>query len=242
MDRYDTLECFLNIESGKRIPSTQIEGIELWPVVRTALLFSLMQLDGPAKPPRRLQDKISTYLSLGATMASSLGAFATLRRRRYDAVALSPATLRRCKVGARYVDATYDYYGLIVPNLLIIEEPYDLSHKTPRYSQNIIDLDWAIVRGRILSQVSFRSRSLARSFLKDVEEVLMECGLGGNKRLPLSDTMVVESISKGVYIASAISLLQPKIVFMDAASYGGYKAIVCKACNDMGIVVAEAQH
>ena len=45
---------------------------------------------------------------------------------------------------------------------------------------------------------------------------------GGNKR-PLSDTMVVESISKGVYIASAISLLQPKIVFMDAASYGGIR-------------------
>lgn len=237
----EVLNRFLGVEDAGDLSDWEIGRIKLWPIVRTELLFRLLDSKGHVRK-QEVPLTVSKYVSLLRTLLLD-SPRQLFQVRQSPIAALSSASMRRLVVEGKYFDVIYDFYRRVIPNMIILEDPWSASHVLPRFSPAVVDLDWIKVCGTLLGPINLVYKRRIRDFMNYVCNLLSESGLAVNRLAKNAmEVFIARSLIEAFLLRRLLVQIRPKLLFQHCASYGGRRAIICKMCRELGITTVEAQH
>jgi len=157
-------------------------------------------------------------------------------------------TVSNILIEENYFNRIHDYYNLIFPdNTLFFERPENLRYRTPRFFKSTYYHDYIklmpLIKGKIFGKISTQQLKNIDEFinyLKDNFYVKFEESFYSNiKTLLINEEKMLKYRKK--YYLKTLKKIKPKIVFLNAAHYGGESYII-KWAKELGITTAEFQH
>jgi len=221
---------------------------EIWPVIRYAVLNKAISKHlnlqrAHAEFERKSLNQKLSYLSLSLLKKPW---FVSQK----DILFFVAARANTMKKEGKYFNVLTDYYALAFrEQTAILEQSFRFSYKYPRYFPTIYYIDFMFLQGIFKSKIFKKSvdkdsfeningfleylkelfpMKLDDTFLNSLKELLMKYVL----RIPYWEHSYKKLLEK----------FNPKIVFINTASYGGGNALLTCWAHDLGIKVGEFQH
>ena len=213
----------------------------LWPLVRWTILSYLKFKEQHITVPHARLNKFS--LKNIKLIYHSLRYAPHRFNKTFDIIYYTSA---RGRLTNKNFNVLTDYYAPLVPESLVIDASYGGGYKIPDNTKNFATGEFGQLKTLLLSQVKKifskqKNQVIERfvDFLKsydDIEKAFLE----RIKKDLYSYYLGYDYYSS--YITKVFKKLKPRIIFVHASTYTGFKAILLKIAKENGIITAEFQH
>ncbi|MCD4780246.1 MAG: hypothetical protein K8S27_06845 [Candidatus Omnitrophica bacterium] len=226
------------------------KGRLMWPYIRGILMQSavieMFQWDFPIGQKKKIIPKDIIPYGLNVLTKNP---FRPIRSTTSDIIFFSSSIVNVLSEDGVYVNRLYDHFALdFQESSLIIEDSLSKQFRfmTPRQCPHVRYNDWILIHSLLKSKV-FKKNT---SDLTTIDHLLNFL----KKRLPLAlndalwaNMSSVLNLISGLlpyldeYYQRLFRILEPKIVFLEDASYG-HKCHILNAAHEMGLMTGEFQH
>jgi len=152
----------------------------------------------------------------------------------------------RGRLNNRNFNIGADYYSSIIPNTLVIDASYRGHYSIPDNTDNFATGEYGEIKAFLLYQIKKlfskkNNHSIERfiEFLKKKEEI--EGDFTNEIRNILYHYYHGYDYYR-FYLTNVLKKLNPKVIFVRTASYGGFKSVLLKTAKENGIIIGEFQH
>lgn len=233
-------------DSLQKFMSYKVDGFHLWPIIRTAVFYSVFDSqiedeDWESKAKKTIN--YSQRILLAIAFFKGLLFHNPFFCGHKEFVFFSADVLRR-KADDLYVNVIYDYLTAVLgnENVICIEEMSLAGHREP--VPNPICLKYyEVIR---LAAKPLKRKYANNQTISDFKNLVFKKikSKWGDKTDIRFD--IAEGIASSLATASVfrrlIFKLKPKIVFLEDACYGLHHAVICKICKEYKVPLVEFQH
>lgn len=244
MDYFDKL---LEFENHSRILTYKFNynQILMWPFVRPFVFFEVQRRflkteDILVRPQNCKARDFLHYIYLTLL-------FNPHKKQQADILFFSSGSQNTHKIKGKYVNKLTDYLALLKnENSIIIEDSVMRNYKRPRYFTRVLYHDYITIKAAIMSKF-LKSKETDVSSINDFLSYIWEkFPFGLSKVIYDTARSILGNLSKTLRIlhmdyVRLFSMMKPKMVFVEDASYG-YRSYVLKWAKDQGIITGELQH
>ena len=169
------------------------------------------------------------------------------RVKKKDILIFSTTRANNEKKSGKYFNRLHDYFGeLFEEETAIIERSFNFEYRRPRYFSHVHYDDIIIILSRLWAKLHKIPKKDIIRIYQFVQILRDKFSYGFKEEFYdfIRSRLLEESVRSICYYRLAKYLLKkarPKIIFINAASYG-FEAPLVKAAKDLGIYVGEFQH
>lgn len=239
----NNLEKLLDIEKNEKILEYRFgfDDFLMWPLVRWQILSKAV--NNYEETPKKQTIKIRDLLKYS---------FNVILKYPYlvkDKEIVSFGTsLSNILIDKKYFNRIHDYYNFIFPeDTIFFELPYNFTYKKPRAFKNTYYHDYIrimpVIKSKFVKNIDSESLNEINAFIDFLKnnfairfddsfyETIKNCLIKEEKRIKY----------RKKYFLRLIDKIQPKVLFLNCAHYGGESYII-KWAKERGIITAEFQH
>ncbi|HHY37353.1 MAG TPA: hypothetical protein GX507_00225 [Clostridia bacterium] len=237
----ERVDAFLALEEDTRLLEWEEYGLKVWPIIRTSLFFRLLTDSNiPAQKGKDIPVHPKEYIQIIKSMWSAIH-----YQGHHRAVVFSDATYRRFETMKGWLDVTYDLLASVVGDAVFFEKRHFMDFEKPHWSSRVIGADGIEALALAKASASSIKKRIASRVPEQIFSLLQlsrGSSVGAVELTAQITYNATRSIASYSIYRRLLERIRPRIVFVNCASYGGSKAILCKACHDLGIITVEAQH
>ncbi len=213
----------------------------IWPLIRFEVLSKIEQTKYNKESSHAKQPKISTrnFKYLLYTFFHSPYKY----KKNFDIIFYAPA---RGRLNNRNFNIYSDYYSKLNKKTLVIDIPFRGKYILPNKKNNYATGDFGRLKSYLLSQtknIFFKKKNpdIEKFMVFLSQKILFENKINENLKNKLYEYYFSYN-SYTSYQLKVLNKLNPKIIFVNAASYGQFNAILINISKKIGILTAEFQH
>jgi len=240
----DNLEKFLEIEKTNDILSYKFsfDDFLIWPIVRFTVLSNILKNYNNDKTNSRLKKiKLLKYF------------FNVFFHYPYFVKNKKIAIFGSCVTnvlinGDSYFNRIHDYYNFIYPeDTIFFERPFNFMYKRPRAFKNTYYHDYIkimpVLKSKFSKNIDDKTMNSINSFIIFLKEnFAMKFDNSFYEKIKkqlINESKRIKYRKK--YFSQLIDKINPKIIFLEDAHYGG-ESYMIKWAKERGIIIAEFQH
>ncbi len=213
----------------------------IWPLIRWDVLFKINQLKFSELISHAKQPKISirTFKYFFYTILYAPHKY----NRKFNIIFYVPA---RGRIGHKNFNIYSDYYSNLTKKTLVIDKSYRGVYHIPKKIKGFATGDYCRLKSYIFSQIKNtifkKQNSDIEQFIKFIKRnTSFEKKICSKIRKKLYEFYFSYDYYKSYY-SNLFEKINPNIIFVNAASYGNYNAMLIKTAKEHGILTGELQH
>jgi len=221
----------------------------IWPFVRYNILSNIIKHKYHLLTPHGADGKVRTVKNSLKYTLSLLQKNPYKIDRSYKLVFFTENVDRTFQKDGKYFNRVHDYFALLrAEETVEIENSWQMYYKEPIYFPNLYSHDYVravyYIKSKLFGHLNRRDTEVIQNFMTELRKISNSIGV------PLETDKthhILNSSTKRIDYAMQcykrlFEKIQPKIIFLNCASYGGMNAVIIKAAKQMGIKVGEFQH
>jgi len=238
------LEDLLQLETEELLMfEFSSENMLIWPMIRYEILTNIILKYNKLSVPHAKIDKSNAKDIISYAMTNIK--FNPFKYYNFPIVIFSEAVANNQIVEGKYFNRLHDYFSLeYMDSTLILENSYRRKYRLPRYFKNFATADYISILATIKSKFNNNKYfSGISEFIKLLNKIYGK--YISKPELESIYNQLIKIDKKLKYYNSLykklLIQLNPKIIFINCASYGN-KANLIKIAKNLGIKVGEFQH
>ncbi len=239
----NNLEKLLDIEKNEKILEYRFgfDDFLMWPLVRWQILSN--SVNNYEENPKKQTIKTKNLLKYSFNVILKYPYFI-----KNIPIISFGTTLDNLLIDNCYFNRVHDYYNFIFPeDTIFFELPYNFTYKKPRAFKNTYYHDYIrimpVIKSKFVKNIDSESLNEINAFIDFLKnnfairfddsfyETIKNCLIKEEKRIK----------HRKKYFLRLIDKIQPKVLFLNCAHYGGESYII-KWAKERGIITAEFQH
>ena len=241
-----SIDQFLEIEKNEKLYQFKVfdNMVHLWPMIRYQIIFTALyekvEIPNPNDPFKIIYSHAFSYLKTTFKDRSSNAG-------QNDFIFFGN-DVANIKTEQGYYNRLTEYYAKeYVERSILIEQSSNFSYKRPRTYKNVFVHDDILIKSKLIG-LFFRLNKKDLNIIHYFVDFLKSTTLWDFKESFwfLIETTIIrlckEYKIKYLYYGRLLDRIKPKIVFLDAASYGYANLALIVACKDKKIKLVECQH
>ncbi|KKN50697.1 hypothetical protein LCGC14_0630060 [marine sediment metagenome] len=217
------------------------KNLMIWPLIRTRVLYYL------------ITKKYNLAIAHADLTKLSLKNFRYI----YNSLKYAPYRLNKRRNIIYYVNARgrlnnknfnidADYYSSLLPNTLVIDESYRWRYYIPNNTDNFATGEYGELKAFLLYQIKrLFSKKNNQGIERFIEFLKIKVNIEEDFAKKVKKKLYLYYFGYDFYrsyLKNVFKKLDPKVIFVRTASYGGFKSILLKTAKENGILTGEFQH
>jgi len=243
------LSELLSIENADllkyKFPKT---GMLIWPFIRYNILSTILEKQNNYETPHSSKRNLR-FINLILYLKNTYNYRPFRIKKKFPILFLTTAFGCTFKIDGKYFNRVNDYFVMQYPqSSLVLESSKRGEYILPRIIPNFASYDYlnirAAVKARIRVLLGNRAPAIMNSFINEISKAF-------GRYLSLKDLEKIKEMLVILdfkiyylrkYYQKLIDKIDPNVIFINSASYGGLIACLIKTAKENGIKVGEFQH
>lgn len=237
------IETLLRIENNPDIISYRFNADDflIWPLVRYRIFSQAMDYNqylskrSTVKKYRLVKYIVNNFLNYPGFV-------------RNKKILIFGTGVTNIKINNNYFNRIHDYYNLVFPDdTVFLESSDNFEYRKPRAFKNTYYYDYmkimSVLKSKLVTHVDEKTTKAIDNFIEFLNKNFA-MGFDQTFYEMIKNSLIKEATRLSYmksYFLKLLDRIQPKIVFLEDAHYGGQSYII-KWAKERGIVTAEFQH
>jgi hypothetical protein len=243
------LSELLSIENADllkyKFPKT---GMLIWPFIRYNILSTILEKQNNYETPHSSKRKMG-FISLMLYLRDTYRYSPFRIKGEFPILFITTALDCTFKINGKYVNRVHDYFVMQYPqSSMVLESSKRGEYILPRIIPNYASYDYLNIKAAIKTRIRvLGANKVPTDINRFVDDISKKFGKYlSSKELKNIKKMLVVLDYRIYYMRKfcqkLIDKIEPKVIFINCASYGGLTACLIKTAKENGIKVGEFQH